>query len=181
VKRIGKASQYRRPSRIGFVGFEVIGAYKLISGLLALALGIWSLRVLDHDPQRGLERVSQQFGLDSHSHIIQSVISALTGVNRKHLRAIEAGAFAYAFLHLVEGIGLLRGRDWAGYLVIFATSSLIPFEVFQIARKLSLLRFGLLVLNVGIVIFLVATMRKERIQARASTKPHQEGENKVLL
>jgi len=148
-------------ARSGFLGFKVIGTYKLISGFVALALGIWSLYFLDHDPERGLERVVLQLGLDPQNHVIHSVISAVTGVDRKRLRAIEAGTFFYALLHAIEGIGLIRGRDWAGYLVVIATSSLIPFEIFHIARKMSLLRISLLVLNLSIVIYLIAALRKE--------------------
>jgi len=158
---IRQEKKHRRLTRSGFLGFEVIGTYKLISGLAALALGLWSLCFLDHDPERGLERVFLRLGLDPHNHVIHSAISAVTGVDRKHLRAIEAGTFCYAFLHLIEGIGLILERDWAGYLVIIATSSLIPFEILAIARKLNLLRISFLLLNVGIVIYLIATLRKE--------------------
>src|SRR5205085_1697695 len=84
-----------------------------------------------------------------------------------HLRAIEAGTFFYAALHLVEGIGLILRRHWAEYLVIVATSSLIPFEVYEIYRKPTALRVSLFVLNVGIVIYLIATLRKEH-RARGS-------------
>jgi len=169
VTAIHKESNHPRLSRSGFLGFEVIGTYKLISGLAALALAIWSVCFLDHDPERGLERVILRLGLDPHNHVIHSVFSALTGADRKHLRAIEAGTFFYALLHIIEGIGLIRGHDWAGYLVVVATSSLIPFEVFEIARKTNLLRISLLVLNVGIVIYLIATLRKER--ARRAEHP----------
>jgi uncharacterized membrane protein (DUF2068 family) len=181
VKQSENALKHRRKSRVGFIGFEVIGAYKLISGFLALALGIWSIRYLDHDPLGGLERVSLRLGLDPDNHVIHSAIAAVSGVNRKHLRAIEAGTFAYALLHLVEGIGLLRGRDWAGYLVIIATSSLVPFEIVQVVRKLSFLRLSLLVLNVGIVIFLITTMRNERRRERENAKSEQGRKNEALL
>jgi uncharacterized membrane protein (DUF2068 family) len=163
VTVVRKENKHGRFSRGGLIGFEVIGTYKLISGLVALALGIWSLCFLEHDPERGLERVVLRLGLDPQNHAIHRAISALTGVDRKHLRAIEAGTFLYALLHLIEGIGLIRGRDWAGYLVVIATSSLIPFEIFEIARKTSLLRIFLLVLNVGIVIYLIASLRKEHV------------------
>jgi uncharacterized membrane protein (DUF2068 family) len=181
LKLLGDGIKHRRPSRIGFLGFEVIGAYKLISGILALALGIWSVCFLDHDPLHGLERVIFRLGLDPENHVIHSGISALSGVNRKHLRALEAGTFAYAVLHLIEGIGLIRGRDWAGYLVVIATSSLIPFEIYEITRKPNLVRISLLIVNVGIVIFLIATMRKEHIQAEASPKPPKARGNDILL
>jgi uncharacterized membrane protein (DUF2068 family) len=139
----------------------LIGALKLLSGAMAALLGIGILRFVDHDPARGVERVVAHLGLDPHNHVIHSVISRLTGLDRTRLRAVEAGTFFYAGLHLIEGIGLIRGRDWAGYLVIVATSSLIPFEVYEISRKFSLLRVSFLVLNVSIVIYLIVTLRKE--------------------
>ena len=148
-------------SSSGFLGFKVIGSFKLVTGILALALGIWSVRFLTHDPAARLERIIIHMGLDPQNHVIHSVIASLTGVDRKHLRALQAGTFFYALLHMIEGIGLIRGRDWAGYLVIIATSSLVPFEIYEIARKLSLIRISLLILNVGIVIYLIVTLRKE--------------------
>ena len=62
----------------------------------------------------------------------------------------------------IEGIGLILGYHWAGYLVVVATSSLIPFEIYEIARKFSPIRVALFVLNVAIVIYLIVTLRKDR-------------------
>ena len=106
-------------------------------------------------------RIVLQLGLDPQNHVIHSVLSAMTGVNRKHLRAIQAGTFFYAILHIIEGIGLILEHDWAGYLVVIATSSLIPFEIYEIAKRMNLLRISLLVANVGIVIYLIVTLRNE--------------------
>jgi uncharacterized membrane protein (DUF2068 family) len=78
------------------------------------------------------------------------------------------GTFCYALLHLVEGIGLILGRDWAGYLVIGASSSLIPFEFYEILQRPTLLRVSLFVVNIGIVIYLAITLRREH-QARAGS------------
>jgi uncharacterized membrane protein (DUF2068 family) len=146
----------------GYFGFKVIGTLKLISGACSLAAGIGILRYFDHGPGLDLERLVSQLGLDPQNHIIHTVISRITGIDRVHLRAIEAGTFCYALLHLIEGIGLILERDWAGYLVIVATSSLIPFEIYEIFRKLSLLRIAILVVNLAIVVYLIAVLRAER-------------------
>jgi uncharacterized membrane protein (DUF2068 family) len=157
-------------SKPGYYGFRVIGTLKLISGALALAVGIGVVRFLDHDPGPRAERVAIHLGLDPHNHIIHSLISRLTGIDRKHLHALQIGTFFYALLHLVEGIGLILERDWAGYLVIVATSSLIPFEIYEIFGRPSLLRISLFVVNVAIVIYLIVTLRREH-QARKSRSP----------
>jgi uncharacterized membrane protein (DUF2068 family) len=153
-------------SSTGYYGFKVIGSLKLLSGLLALAAGLGATRFLAHDPGPKLERVVTHLGLDPQNQIIHDVITKLTGMDKKQLRAIEAGTFFYAILHLIEGIGLILEHAWAGYLVVIATSTLIPFEIYEIARKPTPLRFALFLLNIGIVVYLILTIRKEH-QERA--------------
>jgi uncharacterized membrane protein (DUF2068 family) len=145
----------------GYYGFKVIGTLKLLSGLLALAAGVGATRFLAHDPGPKLERAVTHLGLDPQNKIIHDVITKLTGMDATHLRAIEAGTFFYAILHLIEGIGLILEHAWAGYLVVIATSTLIPFEIYEIARKPTPLRFGLFLLNVIIVLYLIITIRNE--------------------
>src|SRR5262249_35095783 len=144
----------------GYFGFEVIGIMKLISGLIAVVMGIGLVRFLGHDPGPRAERVISHLGLDPQNHIIHELISRISGVDKTQLRAIEAGTFGYALLHLIEGIGLILRRNWAGYLVIFATASLIPFEIYEVARKPGLLRVGILAVNAAILLYLIVTMKK---------------------
>jgi uncharacterized membrane protein (DUF2068 family) len=151
-----------RATRPRHVGLKVIGILKLLSGATALAVGIGVFRFLGHDPGPRAERIVTHLGLDPQNRVIHEAISRITGIDRTHLRAIEFGTFFYAALHTVEGIGLILGYHWAEYLVIVATGSLIPFEIYEIARKLSLVRVTLFVLNVAIVIYLVMTLRKDR-------------------
>jgi uncharacterized membrane protein (DUF2068 family) len=148
-------------SSTGYYGFKVIGSLKLLSGLLALAAGMGATRFLAHDPGPKLERAFTHLGLDPRNQIIHDVITKLTGMDPTHLRAIEAGTFCYAILHLIEGIGLILEHAWAGYLVVIATSTLIPLEIYEIARKPTPLRFALFLLNVAIVVYLIVTLRKE--------------------
>jgi len=156
------------PGKPGYYGFKVIGVLKLVSGMLALGVGVGAFRFLGHDPGPAAERLIIHLGLDPHNHIIHEALSRITRINHSQLRALEVGTFFYAALHTVEGIGLFFERDWAGYLVIVATSSLVPFEIYEIARHATLLRIALFLLNIGIVIYLVVALRKER-QARGRT------------
>jgi uncharacterized membrane protein (DUF2068 family) len=143
-------------------GLKVIGVLKLISGVTALAVGIGVFRFLGHDPGPKADRIITHLGLDPNNHYIHAAVSGITGIDRTHLRAIEFGTFFYAALHTVEGLGLILGYHWAEYLVIVATGSLIPFEIYEIARKFTVLRISLFLLNVAIVIYLVVILRRDR-------------------
>lgn len=151
----------------GYYGFKVIGTLKLISGLAAVIAGLSALHFLAHDPGPKLERAVSHFGLDPQNRLIHSVISAVTGIDRKHLHAIEAGTFFYALLHVFEGIGLILEKAWAGYLVVIATSTLIPFEIYEIARRPTPIRFTFFFLNVAIVVYLIIILRKEHRERAA--------------
>jgi uncharacterized membrane protein (DUF2068 family) len=148
------------PSRSGYLGFRVIGFLKVASGLLAVVLGLVIVRFIRHDPGQSIERWSAHWGLDPHNHFINLIISTLTGIDRTRLRAIQAGTIFYAILHLIEGIGLILERDWAGYLVVIATGSLVPFEIYEIVQKQSLPRIAVLIVNLAIVVYLVIQLRK---------------------
>jgi uncharacterized membrane protein (DUF2068 family) len=156
----------RLPSRSGYFGFRVIGCVKLASGLIAVVLGMAFVRFVNHNPGQSIERWSAHLGLDPQNHLIHRVITALTGIDRSRLRAIQAGTFFYALLHLIEGIGLILERDWAGYLVVFATSSLVPFEIYEIIQKHSWIRIAVLIVNLGIVAYLVVQLRTHHAARR---------------
>jgi uncharacterized membrane protein (DUF2068 family) len=157
----------RLPSKSGYFGFRVLGFFKLLTGLIAVIMGIAFARFVHHDPGQSIERISAHFGLDPHNHLIHRLISAITGIDRSHLRAIQAGTFFYALLHLVEGVGLILEKDWAGYLVVIATSSLIPFEIYEIFQKHSWLRVLVLIVNLGILAYLVVQLGKHHAAKKA--------------
>lgn len=71
-------------------------------------------------------------------------------------------ACGYAALYTTEGIGLWLQKRWAEYLTTIATSSLIPFELWEIAHGASAIKFGALLVNVAIVAYLIYVLRADR-------------------
>jgi uncharacterized membrane protein (DUF2068 family) len=148
-------------SRRGTLGFTVIGALKVASSILLAVVGFGIFRLLGRDLGETLEGFISRLHLDPESKYIHTAISWASGIDRKHLKAIGFGTFFYAALYLVEGVGLLLQRRWAGYLTVVATSSLIPFEVYEIVKWITAAKVAVLVLNVGIVVYLIWKLRQE--------------------
>jgi uncharacterized membrane protein (DUF2068 family) len=146
----------------GYLGFRIIGAFKLASGLLFLAVGIGLFRLFKKDLGQSLMHAISLLRLDPENHFIHTALSWVSGLDRKHLRAIEAGTFFYAILHLIEGTGLLLRRRWAGYLTVIITGSLIPLEGYELIKKVNSAKLAVLVVNVGIVVYLVWRLRQEK-------------------
>jgi uncharacterized membrane protein (DUF2068 family) len=151
-----------RPPETSLFGFKVIGALKVMSGLLFLVVGTGIFRLVNRDVDDTLEHIATIIKLDPENHFIHSAISRAAGIKPSQLRAIGVGTFFYAILHLIEGTGLLMQRDWAGYLTVIATASLIPVEVYEIAKKVSAVRIAVLIFNILILIYIIVKLRQER-------------------
>ena len=72
-------------------------------------------------------------------------------------------------MHCLEGIGLILEKTWAGYLVVIATSTLVPFEIYGSPGNQLISDSSLFLLNVGIVIYLIVELRKEHINRARQT------------
>jgi uncharacterized membrane protein (DUF2068 family) len=53
-----------------------------------------------------------------------------------------------------EGISLYLRKPWARWFTIIASSSLIPLEVYEIARSARPIRVAVLLANLAVVIYL---------------------------
>ena len=152
----------------GPLGFRIIGALKLVSGILLFAAWLGMFRLFKYDLTAELDWAIRHLQLDPDSHIINTAIHWIAGLDRKHLRVIEAGTFFYALLHVVEGTGLILERDWAGYLTVIATCALVPFELYEVFQKANqpkilLLKVAVLVVNLGMVVYVVFKLRQDAL------------------
>jgi uncharacterized membrane protein (DUF2068 family) len=64
-------------------------------------------------------------------------------------------AFFYSALLFTEGIGLLMEKVWAEYMTVIITGSFIPLEVYELIRRVTLIRACVLLANVIVVAYLV--------------------------
>jgi uncharacterized membrane protein (DUF2068 family) len=158
-----------RGKRPGYLGFRVIGALKLSSGLLLFAAWVGMFRLLHHDLSRQVEWLVRHLHLDSENRVVHTALVRVAGIDHKTLHAIQAGTFFYALLHVVEGTGLILERDWAGYLMVIATSALVPVELYEIVHKVNALKLGVLVINLALVVYVAVKLRQEQRQRRAGS------------
>jgi uncharacterized membrane protein (DUF2068 family) len=88
------------------------------------------------------------------------------------IAALGVGAFLYAALFLVEGTGLWRQRRWAEYLTVVATASFIPFEIYEVVRRITITRMVALVLNIAILVYLIVRLRRRRTMSSRRSSSH---------
>ncbi|HEY4059847.1 MAG TPA: DUF2127 domain-containing protein [Kofleriaceae bacterium] len=140
----------------------LIGIFKLLKTTVLLAATFGFLKLVGTDPGGTARGWIADIGLDPNHGSLNSMLGKLDGCSIGKLEALSAGTFVYALLFLVEGIGLLRGKRWGEYLTIVITISFIPFEVYELAEKVSPMKIATLVVNIAIAIYLIVRVRQER-------------------
>jgi len=125
-----------------------LGAFGLLSRSVAQQAQDW-VATLAATYDRGL------------THRVVELLQKISALSRHRLEALGVAALLYAGLFMTEGVGLWRCRRWAEWLTVIATASLIPFELYELTRRLTIPRFGALAINVAVVIYLVREIRRK--------------------
>jgi uncharacterized membrane protein (DUF2068 family) len=149
---------------------RLIAAERLIRGALLAGAGVYLLFHLGSDFGRLAERVIRAIELDPRRHFLHRIVQYLHGLHAHELRIAALLAIGYGTLELVEGVGLWLDQLWAEYLVVIATSLLIPFELYELVRKPSLWKAGGILVNVLIVLYLLRVLRR-RLAERSMKSP----------
>ena len=141
-------------------GLRLIAAFKLLKGLALLALGIGVLNLLHKDVEAIAVHWINVFQVDPHSQYLQKLLEKLSILDDRRLKELSIGTFFYSALFMTEGIGLSLGKRWAEYLTIVSTASLLPIELYEIAKHTTIGKLVALVINLAVVAYLIFELRR---------------------
>ena len=139
---------------------RVIAIYKFVkcAGLIlvaCVAFGFTNEPFLDK-----VAYMMEHLPIQTGRHVLQNWMDQLIGMTPGKFVFAGIVACIYATLFFVEGFGLWTGRRWAEYLTTIATASLIPFEVYELARHVTWVKIVVLIANIAIVIYLIYLLRR---------------------
>jgi uncharacterized membrane protein (DUF2068 family) len=144
-------------------GVRAIIAYKTVKasvqlGFATVLLCLWPFALTEH-----VESVAQML----HAHATQMWARHLSELLLRHA---TQRALAFVLLALavdgaftaVEAFALRRGYRWAAWLVVLATSLLLPFELFELLKEPHLSRLAVLLINLAMAGYLARSAIRER-------------------
>jgi uncharacterized membrane protein (DUF2068 family) len=141
-------------------GLRIIAVFKLVKGLLLVAVGVGAIKLLHKDVSEIATNWIAAIRVDPDNRLVHGLIAKLGLMNDHKLEELSVGSFFYAALLLTEGVGLWLKKRWAEYFTIIVTCSLIPLELYEIAKRVTFTRIAVLLVNVAIVWYLFAQLRK---------------------
>jgi uncharacterized membrane protein (DUF2068 family) len=156
-----RAPETPAPRKNGRV-LRLIALLKLVEALVILAMAFGVLKLLHHDVAATVTEWVTALRIDPHNEYIHGMLSKLGVLDDHRLKQISAGSFVYAALRLTEGIGLLFKKRWAEYFTAIATGLLIPLEIHELYVHANLPKAAVFVVNVAVVWYLIAVLRRTR-------------------
>ncbi len=159
----GDMNDDSRPARPrGPTSLRAIAILKLAQSLVLALLALATLHLLRPEVTADVQEWIGNLPVDSQHDLIWRGLTWLLDVPRGHAEALAFGTLLYSLLFGVEGVGLWWGQRWAEWLTVFATTSFVPLEVWEIVHRPSLIKALIIALNLAVVGLLVRHLRQPR-------------------
>jgi uncharacterized membrane protein (DUF2068 family) len=152
----------------------LIAAFKLAQALLFVLVGIGALHLLHKDVGDLIAQLADHLRFNPESRFVNVLLDRAELIDDRLLRRIGAAVFIYAGLDLLEGIGLFLEKAWAEYLTLAITASFLPLELFEIFRRVTGVRVGLLMVNLLVFIYLLKLVLEREKRQKISAKSEDE-------
>jgi uncharacterized membrane protein (DUF2068 family) len=143
---------------------RVIGVFKLCKSALLIAAAISVFHLLHKNLADVILEWSRRLHIEPGNYFVEKLLDRVLTVTRGQLIVVGIVALAYAAMFAVEGIGLLMLLTWAEWMTVITTCGLIPFEIFEIARKPGAMKVLALIINIAVAVYLFFHVRGERSQ-----------------
>ena len=141
---------------------RAVALMEAFKGAVVFGAGFGLLSLLNRDVQHVAVALVTRLHIDPHSHYAAVFLDAAAKVTDTRLWALAAFALAYAVLRGAEGWGLWFGRRWGLWLGAASGAIYVPVELYELWHRPGLVKAATLLLNVGVVAYLVWSLQRKQ-------------------
>jgi uncharacterized membrane protein (DUF2068 family) len=151
---------------------RAVALFELIKGSSVALMGFCALILVHKDLWLLAESLLALLHINTDRRFAQLFLDFADSVTDARLWAAARIAFAYAVLRFTEAYGLWKGRTWAEWVALVSGALLLPFEVRELFRGVTLWRCGLLVGNLAVVVYMVyVIVANRRLREKPPSNP----------
>jgi uncharacterized membrane protein (DUF2068 family) len=153
-----KPDPHRRQRRV----LRAVALFEFFKGSFVVLMGFCALALVHKDVWLYAESLLVRLHINTDRRSAQLFLDFADSVTDARLWAAARIAFAYAALRFTEAYGLWKGRSWAEWVALVSGALLLPLEIRELMRGLSVLRGAVLVGNLAVVIYMLYVIRDNR-------------------
>ena len=114
------------------------------------------------DVQALAEAMVDRLHLDAAKGYPRIFLQLAENISNAQLWMLAALAAAYSALRFLEAYGLWRGRRWAEWLAALSGGIYVPVEIYELARHVTWIKVGALLLNAAVVAYMIWLLASSR-------------------
>src|SRR3984957_2528511 len=144
---------------------RAVATLEFVKGVFVLLIGLCAILLVRKDAWVMAESLLALLHINTDRHVAQVFLDFADNLTDTRLWAAARLAFVYSALRFAEGYGLWNQRTWAEWIAFLSGTLLLPLEVRELIRGITLLRAVLFAVNIGVVsymFFLLSAGRRER-------------------
>jgi uncharacterized membrane protein (DUF2068 family) len=148
---------------------RAVASFECTKGVFVVIMGLCALALVHKDVWLIAESLLALFHINSDRRSAQLFLDFADSVTDARLWAAARIAFAYATLRFIEAYGLWKERTWAEWVALVSGSLLLPLEIRELLRGITLWRVVLFVGNILVILYMlyvILSSRRERENAR---------------
>jgi uncharacterized membrane protein (DUF2068 family) len=139
-------------------GLRSVATLEFSKGVGAILFACWLLSLSKTDvPDRAGDaavRVLDFLHSAPGGHFAIRLLSLAASLTPRKVVKMAFLAFGYGMVRFLEAYGLWNARAWAEWFALLGGAAYLPWEVYEIVRRATPFRWGLLIVNVIIVIYM---------------------------
>lgn len=162
---------------------RAVAGFEFLKGTFVLLMGICALALVHKDLWLYAESLLALFHISTDRHSAQLFLDFADNVTDAKLWAAARIAFAYALLRFSEAYGLWKERTWAEWVAFVSGTLLLPLEVRELLRGVTIVRSFLFIGNLAIVVYMLYVIlvnRRQRRDAAIAMKRVPKAQNGAL-
>lgn len=153
-----------------------VASIEFVKGVFVLLMGLCALLLVHQDIWLIAESMLAVLHINPDRHFALVFLDYADNVTDARLWAAARIAFAYSALRFAEAYGLWRERAWAEWVACVSGTLLLPFEVRELLRGVTLLRSGLFLGNLAIVLYMLYVLRSGYRESKPAAQSANEAE-----
>ena len=137
-------------------GLRTVATFEAFKGTLGLAAAIAIVSIAHKDISDIAERILGALHLNPDSRFGTFIMDKADRTTPHILLLVALGGVVYAAVRFIEAYGLWHLREWAEWFALLSGLMYLPWELTALIRHPGPLKWGILLVNVGVVLYMGA-------------------------
>lgn len=135
-------------------GLRGVALFEALKGGAAILVALWVLTLRHKDLEEVAAHILRVIHLGPEHNSARWLLRTAGRITGKQLGIVVIGILVYAVIRFTEATGLWLEREWAEWFALLSGGLYLPWEVFELIRHPTLFKWGVLGINILIVLYM---------------------------